>query len=800
MSRRPQESEFSSLVSRIRSARGLTQEALAQELGVTFSTVNGWERGRHRPSPLARRALLDLARETSLQDELVALEEEADHEGDSLTSPGRGTERAGARLESAHHSRSPAEMSGWPCDRREGKDFYHRVRAFPPEVSRWRQETVDTLMNGRGPFPPVRGGASVPEVRGLLDEGVSHLREVARILAAVHRTPDLGNKQDPVDELIYIILSRKTRESAYQSTFEELKRAFPGWDDLLDAPVSRVRRLVRSGGLEEKKTTSIRGALTALKDEFGACTLDPARSWSDERLEAFLCSLPEIQRKSAFCIMMYAFGRTVFPVDAHVGRILARVGPYRELGLDLDGLDHRRLQAVLADLVPPNLRHGLHVNLIAHGREVCRARSPRCGECVIRGFCRSFRSQEEARVREECSLTAVDLFCGAGGITEGFETTGYRVLAAVDSDPMAMRTYRLNHPSVPDRGTACGDLTELGEGGIRGLTGAEEVDVLISAPPCQGFSTAGLRSKKKRKNRAPDYRALDDDRNHLFECMVSATLELRPRLVLMENVPGIGTARRESTSFLEEAARQLEEDGGYVTTTWKINAAALGVPQDRTRLFLVASSNGALPARPEQEYQDIKGRNIDLDALPPISLGEAIFDLPMREPDSDAVVEPWAEGAVEARSRFRRYLTKFNLLRDTPLLFNHTVRYHNETDLELYAVLKPGEDSVHAVEEHGRADLMRYRLDVFDDKYFRLRADQPSKTIVAHLAKDGNGFIHPEQVRSISIREAARVQSFHDGYAFCGSPTDQWKQIGNAVPPILAAAIASSFRRFLERE
>ena len=126
-------------------------------------------------------------------------------------------------------------------------------------------------------------------------------------------------------------------------------------------------------------------------------------------------------------------------------------------------------------------------------------------------------------------------------------------------------------------------------------------------------------------------------------------------------------------------------------------------------------------------------------------------------------------------------------------------RYNNERDLELYALLRPGEDSVHAIERHGRADLMRYRTDVFDDKYARLRGDRPCKTIVAHLAKDGNGYIHPREVRSLTIREAARVQSFRDDYVFCGSPSDQWVQIGNAVPPLMSEAIAKTFLRILRR-
>jgi DNA (cytosine-5)-methyltransferase 1 len=95
--------------------------------------------------------------------------------------------------------------------------------------------------------------------------------------------------------------------------------------------------------------------------------------------------------------------------------------------------------------------------------------------------------------------------------------------------------------------------------------------------------------------------------------------------------------------------------------------------------------------------------------------------------------------------------------------------------------------------------LMRYRRDVFDDKYARLRGDQPSKTIVSHLAKDGNGYIHPTQVRSLSVREGARLQSFPDDYVFCGSPTDQWIQLGNAVPPVLAEFIARSFLATLRK-
>jgi DNA (cytosine-5)-methyltransferase 1 len=206
-----------------------------------------------------------------------------------------------------------------------------------------------------------------------------------------------------------------------------------------------------------------------------------------------------------------------------------------------------------------------------------------------------------------------------------------------------------------------------------------------------------------------------------------------------------------------------------------------------------------MPARPAEEYQDVRRQALDLDALPPVTLDEALLGLPPREAGQGKAVEERPLPDPAASPRYRRYLTKFGILRPSRLLFNHTVRYHNERDLKLYAILRPGEDSIHALERHGREDLMRYRKDVFDDKYARLRGDRPSKTIVAHLAKDGNGYVHPTEVRSISLREGARLQSFHDAYAFCGSPSEQWVQVGNAVPPVLAEAIARSFLRALDR-
>lgn len=809
------------LVRRIRAVRGLTQEGLARELGVSFATVNGWENGRHRPIPALGRRLEEMAAEdrglpppAPVASIRAPVQADAVVVASQVPAPSPSAQTGEASADTARRIAS----SGWPPDERERRDFHHRPRELPPAVARWRASMVERIRSDRQGFPlaartvkaALEAARSTAEgqldaaaeeqvtlecMRGIVDDIIAAIREVARIVAVLHGTPDLDNKKDPVDELVYIILSRKTREDAYQGAYAALRKRFRRWDDLLAATPEEVESLLSSGGLGEKKTTSLFGALRALTERFGSCTMEPARDWTDEKLEEFLVSLPELSRKSAYCIMMYAFGRQVLPVDTHVGRVLSRLDLYRSTGLSLEGMDHKQLQAALVDLVPQNLRYSLHVNLLVHGREVCRAQKPLCEQCDLRGFCGQFRRGEVARIESEERPRIVDLFAGAGGLSEGFEQTGFAPMVVIDADAVAMRTYRFNHPSVREDRVLCRDIRTLEPGELRRLAGRRRIDVLIGAPPCQGFSQVGHRSKGS----LTGYSVKDDARNYLYTHLVTAAIELRPRLVLMENVPGMKSARKGELSFLDEAAAALEKEG-FVTATWKLNAAAHGVPQDRLRYFLVAARGAPLPERPPEHYQSSTSREFDPEALPPVTLEDAIFDLPPRQADDGQVVDLWPARDDTRSARYRRYLAKFGLLSTSRLLFNHTVRYHNERDLELYALLQPGEDSVHALERYGRADLMRYRADVFDDKYARLRGDRPCRTIVAHLAKDGNGYIHPSQTRSISFREAARVQSFRDDYVFCGSPSDQWVHLGNAVPPVMAAAIARSFLAALGKD
>jgi endonuclease III len=217
----------------------------------------------------------------------------------------------------------------------------------------------------------------------------SSLLTITDLLDREYGTPDLGNKADPVDELVYIILSRRTREGAYQAAFAALRAQFETWEALAAAPEDEIEQVIGFSGLGRRKAQSLKLALGALIEQFGACTLEPTRGWTDDDTRDFLCTLPEIGPKSAACVMMCSLDRPAFPVDAHVGRVLERLGIFRRVGIDLRGRDHKMKQHVLWDAVPPALRYPLHVNMLVHGRRVCLPGRPRCGSCTVARFCES---------------------------------------------------------------------------------------------------------------------------------------------------------------------------------------------------------------------------------------------------------------------------------------------------------------------------------------------------------------------------------------------------------------------------
>ena len=300
------------------------------------------------------------------------------------------------------------------------------------------------------------------------------------------------------------------------------------------------------------------------------------------------------------------------PVEG-IRRVLDRLRPFREL---------ESLGVPAPKELPPLLEVPLSMSLGVHAAEVCTP-IPNCGSCEIKKACAHFRGESAKKaLLDRESPTAIDLFAGAGGLSEGFRRAGFSQIAASDFDAMAAKTYRLNHPEVPDAAVLVRDVRELKASELKKLMGGRRLDVLAGAPPCQGFSSVGLRSKKT----LTGYVTKSDQRNFLFESLVGLALELKPPLFLMENVPGMESALKEDLSFIDTAARMLQQ-GGYKTAVWKLYASAHGVPQERIRCFLVGARGVPLPTPPLEEYQNTRRSDYDPDALPKIKLDEAIFDL-----------------------------------------------------------------------------------------------------------------------------------------------------------------------------
>lgn len=209
------------------------------------------------------------------------------------------------------------------------------------------------------------------------------LREVDRRLKVYGDDPH-GNPPDPIDDLIFIVLSTQTEEYLYLEAYNELTRRFANWEELLELSVDEIAAAIRHTGLQNKKARHIRAALSKIKADCGALTLAKFNDASDVEVLRYLQSLPGISAKSARCIMMYSLGRSMFPVDTHVWRICRRLGIAPSIPKPSE-----QQQCDLEDAIPTEMRYSLHANMVSHGRQVCLTYWPRCNSCVLADICPS---------------------------------------------------------------------------------------------------------------------------------------------------------------------------------------------------------------------------------------------------------------------------------------------------------------------------------------------------------------------------------------------------------------------------
>ena len=395
--------------------------------------------------------------------------------------------------------------------------------------------------------------------------------------------------------------------------------------------------------------------------------------------------------------------------------------------------------------------------------------------------------------------TFIDLFAGCGGLSEGFYRQGFKAVAHVEIDHSACETLRERmryygyeniDKEVVEEDITSDNIIERINNAVNGRC----VDMIIGGPPCQAYSTAGrVRDKVGMEN---------DARNFLFESYVKILEHYLPKMFVFENVTGLLSAKVKGKYIYPQLIEALGKHYNLLTNPEEIvfNTANFGVPQIRKRIILIGLRKDIKACSIKDVYDSILKTHYDPEMEDSkrgklkrfVDVKAALGDLPQVFPGEDASVDDFY---YPCDNGFLRSIGKQGI---HPLM-DHICRKHNDKDRERFRVMIENRWSFGEM-RRARPDLEHEHARVFDNSYVVQWWDLPSKTILAHIHKDGFQFIHPDyqQARTFTVREAARIQSFPDDFVFKGSRGDKYKQIGNAVPCLFAEALAKAAKKTLK--
>lgn len=356
-------------------------------------------------------------------------------------------------------------------------------------------------------------------------------------------------------------------------------------------------------------------------------------------------------------------------------------------------------------------------------------------------------------------LKVIDLFCGCGGLSEGFKLAGYQIVGGVDFNAPAIATYNRNFPNA--KGICC-DLLNMNRAKIIEEFGdLKDINVIIGGPPCQGFSAA---NRYKIEG--------EDPRNKLFFEFVKFVDLAKPKAIVIENVRGIVTS---NNGYAKNRIYEIFEERGYAVNHMILNASDYGVPQRRQRNFFVMILNGE-----KFDFSKL------LKFSKVITVEDAIGELYDHEDNNTN--DPFYLDD-EPASAYRKYLRS-----DSNAIYNHEVRYPAEKVQHRISFVPQGGNWKDVPEELWPSD----RKNRHSSAYKRLDVSEPSCTI--DTGNNHSNYFHPLYNRIPTVREAARLQSFPDDFVFVGNRSEQYRQVGNAVPPLLAKAIAIQLKGIIGNE
>ncbi|MBE5950703.1 MAG: DNA cytosine methyltransferase [Lachnospiraceae bacterium] len=348
----------------------------------------------------------------------------------------------------------------------------------------------------------------------------------------------------------------------------------------------------------------------------------------------------------------------------------------------------------------------------------------------------------------------IDLFAGVGGLSLGFEKHGFDVVLANEYDASIAAAYQLNHKNTK---MIVGDITSLNLEEVFGKYKGK-IDVVIGGPPCQGFSQKGQR------------KTIHDERNFLFKYYVAVVELVEPRYFVMENVPNLLSAEG---GFFRNEIVELFNSMGYSLNMGVLNAADYGVPQNRRRAVIIGKKDGNAPELPTPIDKTV-------------TVWDAISDLAYLKSGEGKEEQEYKN---EPQSDYQK-----KLRHESSILHNHVVTKHSKLALERLALIPPNAGKEVLPKEH-------LTKSIYSGTWTRMRKEEISVTITTRFDTPSSGkFTHPFLDRAITVREAARIQSFPDNFVFVGNKGSQMKQVGNAVPPLLAGAIAEVIMKDIKEE
>ncbi|MYH71684.1 MAG: DNA (cytosine-5-)-methyltransferase [Acidimicrobiia bacterium] len=558
------------------------------------------------------------------------------------------------------------------------------------------------------------------------------ISRVDELLEARYWREDNDLFSEVLAETVHVLLARQTRQAVSKQVFRNLRQRYPTWERLARARAATIERVIRPAGLGCQRSMQLRSLLHEVRKANRELGIGPYGTGGGDLTLEFLRDWSEDSAR-AYLETLPGIG----PDSAQrirssmCGEDYSEVDKHARRVLRRLGVLGRNSDYQEMDYaVSDDTRVRLHSNLARHGRASCLKSGPQCESCVLVSFCNSGRSRVAASGEEEVVL---DLFGGAGAMGLGFEKAGFRIAAAVEIERRAAQTYRLNHPGVP---VLEADVEEISGDLLRTwLPGLVAPAAVIAGPPCQGYSVAGARTG-------------DDRRNLLFRHVSRLARELAARSVLIENVPGV--RRVNGVSYTDQITNSLR-DAGYLT--WDqpadLRASEFGVAQNRRRLFFVGvAPEVGLPRVPTPTHcpHGEEDEHCRLPRTP--ALSKCLEDLPNLKPGGGGERLHLADGRV---------------------VFNSTAMNHSPEVVAKIRAIGPGGGPI---------------------SNRRLYGDVANTLVAGHRALP----VHPTQHRTITVREAARIQGFPDNYFFCGPRAAQPLQVANAVPPGLAEAVAIELR------